>query len=126
VPETLASGPLIGYHPLREMGSFTQHLSWRHWEKAAVAKKMSVKPTKGESTADSKPRRQRVLSNDQIGDVAGEVWELLSGKNEQTLAAIKKSVDAPADVVVAAVGWLAREDKLDFRVSGRSVKVSLR
>jgi hypothetical protein len=44
----------------------------------------------------------------------------------QTIAAIKKSVDAPGDVVVAAIGWLAREDKLDFSGDSRSVKISLR
>jgi hypothetical protein len=66
------------------------------------------------------------LSNDQIGEVAGEIWDLLTGQNGQSLAAIKKSIDAPADVVMAAVGWLAREEKLEFEQSGRSVKVSLR
>jgi hypothetical protein len=29
-------------------------------------------------------------------------------------------------VVVAAVGWLAREDKLDFISNGKTVKIGLR
>jgi Winged helix-turn-helix domain (DUF2582) len=70
------------------------------------------------------PRRE--LSTESIGNVAGDVWGFLSQNGGQTLAAIKKSVDAPADVVVAAVGWLAREDKLEFATSGRQVKISLR
>jgi hypothetical protein len=61
-----------------------------------------------------------------IGHAAGEIWGLLSSNGAQTLAAIKKSVDAPSDVVLAAIGWLAREDKLDFTTSGRTVKISLR
>ncbi len=58
--------------------------------------------------------------------MAGEVWGLLANGDGQTLAAIKKRVDAPADLVVAAVGWLAREDKLEFTTSGRTVKLSLK
>ena len=68
----------------------------------------------------------RALSQDEIGNVAGEVWHLLASQGDQTVAALKKSVDAPADLVLAAVGWLAREGKLDFVTSGRSLKLSLR
>ena len=67
-----------------------------------------------------------ILSGDAIGEVAGDVWEVLKEESGQSLAAIKKSIDAPGDVVVAAVGWLAREEKLEFERSGRTVKVSLR
>jgi hypothetical protein len=31
-----------------------------------------------------------------------------------------------ADLLLAAVGWLAREEKLEFNVSGKSVKLSLK
>jgi hypothetical protein len=66
------------------------------------------------------------LTSDDIGYVAGEIWGLLSEKDNQTVAAIKSSIAAPGDVVVAALGWLAREDKLSFQTAGRSVKVSLK
>ena len=39
---------------------------------------------------------------------------------------LKSSVDAPADVILAAVGWLAREGKLTFDVSGKMLKISLK
>ncbi len=61
-----------------------------------------------------------------IGSVAGLVWQTLSNDGEQTAAALKKSVAAPGDLVMAAVGWLAREEKLTFDTSGRTVKISLR
>jgi hypothetical protein len=67
-----------------------------------------------------------VMSSVEIGHVAGDVWGVLSRNGALTLAALKKEVDAPADLVVAAIGWLAREDKLEFSTTGRSVKVSLR
>jgi hypothetical protein len=69
---------------------------------------------------------QPAFSPHEIGNAAGEVWALLSNNGEQTLAAIKKSVDAPSDIVLAAVGWLAREDKIEFATTGRTVKISLR
>ena len=74
----------------------------------------------------SKAAAERTLATLHIGEVAGEIWQLLFEKEAQTLAAIKKSVDAPADVVVAAVGWLAREGKLEFTASGKTLKISLK
>ena len=70
--------------------------------------------------------KRRLSSNAEIGDVAGSVWELLNAEGDQSLAAIKKSIDAPADLVAAAVGWLAREDKLEFTSNGRTTRVALR
>jgi hypothetical protein len=66
------------------------------------------------------------LSAEEIGHVAGEVWACLDRDGTQTIAAIKKAVNAPGDLVVAAIGWLAREDKLDFSGDSRTVKISLR
>lgn len=83
----------------------------------------------GESSATAKraaTATQPAFSPHDIGNVAGEIWGLLTTNGEQTLAAIKKSVDAPPDIVLAAIGWLAREDKLEFGTSGRTVKISLR
>jgi hypothetical protein len=68
----------------------------------------------------------RVLDNEHIGHVAGDVWQLLDKDGGQSLPAIKKAIDAPGDIVLAAIGWLAREDKLNFSKSGRSLTVSLR
>jgi hypothetical protein len=58
--------------------------------------------------------------------VAGKLWHCLNEDGGQSLANIKKAVDVPSDLVLAAIGWLAREDKLVFSNSGRSVTISLR
>jgi hypothetical protein len=71
-------------------------------------------------------KAERTLSNHDIGQVAGEIWALLEAKDAQTVAAIKKSISAPADVASAAIGWLAREDKLEFATSGKTQKLSLK
>jgi hypothetical protein len=108
-----------------------------------VAKGKSAKKSKAKSDAESKRKApalqasRRLSSEDEpagtkefsgigIGHVAGEVWGILSNGAPKTLAEIKKSVAAPPEVVIAAIGWLAREDKLDYSSSGRTVKISLR
>ncbi|QDV42808.1 hypothetical protein Enr13x_26580 [Stieleria neptunia] len=77
----------------------------------------------GAPKKSSSPRR--IFDNSEIGLVAGEVWQTLEGGGEQTLTSVKKSVEAPGDLVTAAVGWLARENKLRFVQSGRTTKVTL-
>ena len=98
-----------------------------------MAKKKSATKTAKKPASSDKPKKvapkksaSKEFSYEEIGRTAGDVWAVLTKKDGQTLAALKKSVDAPADLVVAAVGWLAREEKLDIATSGRSVKVSLR
>jgi hypothetical protein len=93
---------------------------------AGQAKSAKKPAPRKKAPAASAPSSQRPLSNQQIGEVAGEIWHLLAEHGGQNVAAMKKSVDAPAELVLAAVGWLAREGKLDFVTSGRSVKVTLR
>jgi hypothetical protein len=99
--------------------------------KPATAKTAKSEPEQPEAHQDAEPslaevRSPGVFSSTEIGHVAGDVWGFLVRDGAQTIAAIKKSVDAPPDLVLAAIGWLAREDKLEFSTQGRSVKVSLR
>jgi hypothetical protein len=77
-------------------------------------------------TASAAAAEQRGLSSEMIGETAGDVWRTLSDRGSQTLAGLKKSTDAPDDIVLLAIGWLAREDKLAFETNGRTVTVSLR
>lgn len=96
----------------------------------------TAKPTKSEGerpevkralkAVPEEPRTPGMLSDVEIGHVAGEVWGALARDGELTVAALKKAVSAPGDNVMAAVGWLAREHKLVFTSQGRSVKISLR
>ncbi|HVU85925.1 MAG TPA: winged helix-turn-helix domain-containing protein [Pirellulales bacterium] len=62
----------------------------------------------------------------QIGETAGAIWRALSDKGPQTIARLIKEIDAPRDVVMQAIGWLAREHKIAIDDEGRSRTVSLR
>ena len=90
--------------------------------KSAGAKTSKPKAAAKKSAATTKP----AMCDEAIGNTAGEVWHSLSTGGGQTLATLKKSVDASPELVLAAVGWLAREGKLDFVATGRTLKVALR
>ncbi len=82
-------------------------------------------PSKQPKSKDEKPATKLTFSIQDVGVAAGLIWQLLNEKGELKMAEIKSEIDGPADLVVAAVGWLAREEKLRIRNSGRSVIVSL-
>jgi hypothetical protein len=62
----------------------------------------------------------------EIGEVAGLIWKVLSDGGPMTMAKLVKGVGEPRDSVMQALGWLAREDKVNIEEEGRSRVVSLR
>jgi hypothetical protein len=56
-----------------------------------------------------------------IGETAGMVWQYLKDNGKSTLTAVEKAVPAPAGTVAMAVGWLAREGKLEVAQEKRSI-----
>lgn len=61
----------------------------------------------------------------QIGEAAGAVWRTLHDQGPLSTAKLIKAVGAPRDLVMQALGWLAREDKITIDDS-RSKVVALR
>ena len=62
----------------------------------------------------------------EIGETAGVIWERLSNNGDSTIAKLVKEVDQSRDVVMQALGWLAREEKIEIVEKGRSRIVKLR
>ncbi len=62
----------------------------------------------------------------QIGEIAGIVWHTLEKGGPTTLAKLAKDINAPRDVVMQAVGWLAREGKVEIEEAKRKRIISLR
>ncbi|HJQ82122.1 MAG TPA: winged helix-turn-helix domain-containing protein [Lacipirellulaceae bacterium] len=94
-----------------------------------MAKSKSAGATKSKAVAAAKrasAAASRAMTNESIGQAAGEVWQLLDSQGAQSVPAIKKATSVSDDLVLAAIGWLAREDKLNFSKSGRSLTISLR
>jgi len=61
-----------------------------------------------------------------IGETAGEIWRLLNGNGEASLNQLNKGVKADPNLILQAIGWLAREDKLRIEKKGRYVTYSLK
>ena len=60
------------------------------------------------------PTTEIQMTPEHIGQMAGRVWSVLKEHGPQTYAQMVKRVDLPRDVVMLALGWLAREDKIDW------------
>jgi len=63
---------------------------------------------------------------EEIGMLAGKVWECLNDNGKATVKQLSSKVNAPESEVLMAIGWLAREDKLAFSKKGRFLYVSLK
>ena len=63
---------------------------------------------------------------EEIGETAGEVWHLLAEQGRISLPQLVKEVDTHRDLVMQAIGWLAREDKVLIEETARSRIIMLR
>jgi len=64
--------------------------------------------------------------NAQVGETAGKVWNVLNDGGPQTVTQLKKKLDGSGELLSFALGWLAREDKVDIRQEKKLVKVALK
>ena len=62
----------------------------------------------------------------QVGETAGVIWRLLDACGPMSISRLVKETDAPRDLVMQALGWLAREEKIDFEGESRTRLVTLR
>lgn len=61
-----------------------------------------------------------------IGEIAGHIWRILHDEGELRLSTLQKRANASATLLHLALGWLAREDKIEITPHGRSCRVRLR
>lgn len=60
-----------------------------------------------------------------IGETAGKVWQVLSGQGESTIPRLAELTREKEPLVQQAVGWLAREGKIELDIKGNRTIVSL-
>ena len=63
---------------------------------------------------------------ERIGCAAGDIWQLLEVEGPLSINRIINGIDAPRDVVMQALGWLARENKISIADDSRSRVVTLK
>jgi len=61
-----------------------------------------------------------------IGETAGKVWHHLHNHGPRSLTKLAVELGEPRDLVMLAIGWLAREDKIEINEDGRARLVSLK
>jgi hypothetical protein len=62
---------------------------------------------------------------EKIGETAGQIWDFLKKKGEVSMAELPQHLKEKSNVVYQAIGWLARENKIEYRTAGAKTFVSL-
>src|SRR5208283_4685194 len=62
---------------------------------------------------------------EKIIEVAGKTWRFLGQNGQTNVSQLAKALKEKDEVVLQALGWLAREDKIDYTVKNRRTFVSL-
>ena len=63
---------------------------------------------------------------EEIGTMAGAIWRELEANGETTCAKLKKDLKAASPLFEWAIGWLAREDKIELATERRTTRVCLK
>jgi hypothetical protein len=60
-----------------------------------------------------------------IGEMAGRVWKTLGEKDEVVVSRLPQILKERGEIVYQALGWLAKEGKVDFHKKEGRIFVSL-
>ena len=61
-----------------------------------------------------------------IGAAAGKIWEYLEENGSTSVTKVTKETELNRNEVQRAIGWLAKEGKLNFEMEGRTELLSLK
>jgi predicted HTH transcriptional regulator len=61
----------------------------------------------------------------EIGETAGRIWEILKKKGEVSTSQLPRILNKKSVVAYQGLGWLAREDKVEYQVKAGKTYVSL-
>jgi len=62
---------------------------------------------------------------DKIGEIAGRIWTILGEKQNVEISKVPKILKEKEEIVYQALGWLAREDKINYHNKEGKTFVSL-
>lgn len=62
---------------------------------------------------------------EKVGETAGQIWDLLKKKGEVNMAEVPRLLKEKSTVVYQAVGWLARENKIEYRTAATKTFIFL-
>lgn len=62
---------------------------------------------------------------EKVGETAGKIWKFLDKKGEVNIDQLPRNLKEKSAIVYQAVGWLAREDKIEYRTKATKTFISL-
>ena len=62
---------------------------------------------------------------EKVIEAAGKTWRFLGQNGETNVAKLGRALKEKDAIVLQALGWLAREDKINYSVKNRRIFVSL-
>ena len=74
----------------------------------------------------AKVKEAKMGIQEQIIESAGQIYNYLSNKGEVSINKMTKDLDLEGNFTAMGLGWLSREDKIDYTPKAKSVTVRLR
>ncbi len=74
----------------------------------------------------AKIKEEKKGFHEQIIESAGQIYNYLSNKGEVSINKMKKDLSLGDNFAEMGLGWLSREDKLEYTQKAKSVTVKLR
>ena len=71
-------------------------------------------------------KEEKLGIQEQIIESAGQIYNYLSNKGEVSISKMKKDLSLSENFAEMGLGWLSREDKLEYTQKAKSVTVKLR
>jgi len=65
------------------------------------------------------------MMRDKIGVTAGNIWKILKNREEVNVSQLPKLLNEKSVIVYQGLGWLAREDKIEYQTKDMKTFVSL-
>ena len=62
---------------------------------------------------------------DKVIEMAGKTWRYLGQNGETNVKQLTKVLKEKDELILQAIGWLAREDKINYSIKNRRTFVSL-
>ncbi len=63
---------------------------------------------------------------DKIGLAAGDIWRKLKKEGETSLTLLNKKTGLPVNIFYMGLGWLTREDKINYRREKKVIYIALK
>ncbi len=60
-----------------------------------------------------------------VGETAGTIWRYLNDQERVAITKLPKALQVKQTIVYQALGWLAREDKIEYQTEGNVTYIRL-